>query len=154
MGVGGHGADEHAWVAGDMVHAQAVAEDGAAGEGRAGVQREHGYALVGSETFAEQSTHQGALAGARRPGDAYRIALPAVAGEGRVQFTGGRGLALQQGDGASQGCPVATGDTGGEFRRADLRGGRAQSADRRKSTSESALGTGRGLVPHQMSWKM
>ena len=77
-----------------------------------------------------------------------------MTGEGSVEFAGRRGLAFQQGNGTGQRSPVALGDPGGEFRGADLRGGRAQSADRRKSTSESALGTGRGLVPHQMSWKM
>ena len=52
MGIGSHGADEHARVAGHVVHTQAVAEDGAAGERGAGVQRKHGYAFIRGEAFA------------------------------------------------------------------------------------------------------
>lgn len=154
MRVGGHGAHEDAWVARDMVHAQAVAEDGAAGERGAGVQCKYGHTVICGKALAEQGTYQRALAGAGRASDADGVATPAMPSKRSVQFAGCRRLALQQGDSASQGRPVAIGDAGSKLCRTTLGGCRAQSADRRKSISESALGTGRGLVPHQMSWKM
>jgi len=63
-----------------LVHAQAVAEDGAAADRAGGVDGDDGDAAPAPGEFAQQGIDEGGLAGARRPGDADDV------GVGRERF--------------------------------------------------------------------
>ena len=107
-----HGADEDAAVIRVGLHADAVAQDSAAGEGGAGVDGQHADAEIARPQQAHQAVDQGALAGAGRPGHAQHVGVAAVA-EQRAEhgFIAG-GLVLSHRDGAPNGPWVATPDAG------------------------------------------
>ena len=62
---GGHGADVDALVQGDGFHADAVAEQGAAGEGAGGIDRDDRDSEPGGAVGGDQALDQGGLPGAR-----------------------------------------------------------------------------------------
>ena len=67
---GGHGADEDAAIAVMALHADAIAEDRAAGNAAGGIDSENADRLSLAAECARERVDQRALAGARRPGDA------------------------------------------------------------------------------------
>ena len=62
----GHAPDEHAVVAGVRLHADAVAEDRAAGERAGGIDGDDADRLAAPAQLQREPVHQRALAGARR----------------------------------------------------------------------------------------
>src|SRR5579872_1182423 len=98
----GHGADKDAGVGVMILHANAIAEDGSAGDAAAGID---GYYAHGAALFAEgagERIHERALAGAGRSGDAEdrgpararREVFEELAALGRTVLDGG-GMARQ-----------------------------------------------------------
>ncbi len=81
----GHGADEDSGIGVVLLHADTIAEDGAAGDPTAGVHGEDGESLPTLAQFQRERIHQRALARAGRAGDAHDAR---VAG-GRLQFPQG-----------------------------------------------------------------
>ena len=67
---GGHRADEDARIGVERLHADAVAEEGAAGVGAGRIDGEDAHRLAALAAEAGEAVDQGALAGARRAGDA------------------------------------------------------------------------------------
>ena len=67
---GGHGADVDALVQGDGFHADAVAEEGAAGERAGGIDRDHRHLEPGGAVGGDEALDQGGLPGPGRAGDA------------------------------------------------------------------------------------
>ena len=74
----GHRADVDVAVEGVVLHPHPVAEQGAAGERRRRVDRQHADALAGLAQLADQRVGRGGLADARRAGDADDLGVPGV----------------------------------------------------------------------------
>ncbi len=103
-----HGADEDAPIIGMRLHADAIAQDGAAGEGRAGVHRQDTHLQAALAQQAHQPIDQRALPGARRPGqadDGGTAGLPIERAEQRLVS---RQFVLYRGDSTSDGPDIAT----------------------------------------------
>src|ERR1039458_5620073 len=104
---GGHGTDEDAGGGGVLLHAYAVAQNGAAGGTAAGVYGEDGEGLALLAQLQRQGVHQRALAGAGGAGDADDAGMTG----GRRQFAerfAGLGIAvLDAGGKAGEGARVA-----------------------------------------------
>src|SRR5664280_992144 len=98
---GGHGTDEDAGVGVVLLHADAIAQNGAAGDAAAGVHGEDGDCLAPLAQLPGEGVHQRAFARAGRAGDADDARL---AGEG-LEFTQG-----------FQGLGIAVLDSGGQTR--------------------------------------
>ncbi len=105
---GGHGTDEDAGVVVVALHADAVAEEGAAGAHAGGVDGDDGDGEAGGADGGEELIGKGALAGAGGTGDAddKRAAGGREAGDGLTGFG--------EGAGTGQGAAVAGVETGGE----------------------------------------
>ena len=109
-----HGADEDAGVGMMLLHADAVAEDGAVGERAGGVD---GDDADGAGLAAEVSgdlIDEGAFAGTGRAGDAENEGAAGVGEKGGDEFAGGGGLIFDGGGGAGEGTGVAGEDAGQE----------------------------------------
>lgn len=94
---GGHAADEDVGVTGEFHHADAVAEDGTAAEGAAGIDGDNGYFVLAVAEFADEVGEEGAFAGTGSAGDADDVGVAGVemefgevaAGDGHVVFDEG-----------------------------------------------------------------
>ena len=103
----GHAADEDVGVAGQLLHADAVAEDRAAGEGAAGVDGDDADALVAPPQFARQLHHERALARAGRAGESDDVRVAAVGVQLREDALRLRARGSRSGDDTRQRAPVA-----------------------------------------------
>ena len=95
---GGHRADEDARVEEVLGEADPVAEQGAAGEGAGGVDREHRDLALGLAQLRGQRTDQGALADPGRPGEADDPRLAGARVDLAHQLPAGRVVGLDQRD--------------------------------------------------------
>jgi hypothetical protein len=82
----GHRADEDLVARAVLVHAQAVAEDGAAADRAGRIDGDDGDAAPALREFADQGVDEGGLAGARRPGDADDVGAAAARRQFGHQF--------------------------------------------------------------------
>ena len=74
MAACGHRADEHAGVGGVVLHPNAIAEDRPSGEGRRGIDREHGDLELERAQVADDRARQRRLARSGRTGEPDRVA--------------------------------------------------------------------------------
>ena len=110
----GHRADEDAAVGVEIDHADAIAEDGAAGERRGRIDGDDSDALLLRAVVLRQRRHERRLAGAGRAGDADDARAAGSGIElGQEELRVGS-FALDEGDGAAEGAEVAGDDVGGE----------------------------------------
>jgi hypothetical protein len=98
VAAGGHRADVDVAVERVVLHPDPVAEQGAAGERRRGVDREHAHALAGRAQLADQCRGRGGLAHARRAGDADDLGVTGVRRERGHHLAQQRRLVLDQRD--------------------------------------------------------
>src|ERR1035437_3899410 len=98
---GGHGTYEDAGIGVVLLHAYAVAQNGAAGGAAAGVDGEDGEGLALFAQLQRQGVHQRALAGSRRAGDADDAGMASF----RLKFTE-----------SFEGLGIAVLDAGGDSR--------------------------------------
>ena len=102
-----HGADVHARVEEVVREADAVAEQRPLGEGRAGVDRQHGHLAVASARVLDQAADERRLADPGRPREAHNRGVPRV----RIDLANERPalgiVVLDQRDRARQGTLVA-----------------------------------------------
>ena len=103
----GHAADEDLGVARQLLHADAVAEDRAAGEGAAGVYGDDADALLPLAELAGQLGHERALARSRRAGEADDVRVAAVGMQPRQHRARFGRAVLDERDDASQRAAVA-----------------------------------------------
>src|SRR5438046_615407 len=89
------------------LHANAVAENRAAGVGAGGIDGNDSHAVVFFSEFLRQLINQRALARARRSGDAYSLGLTRVGKEFFEQINPLGSVILDDGDGASERPGVA-----------------------------------------------
>ena len=112
----GHRADEDAGVEEVLGEADPVAEQGAAGEGAGGIDREHRDLAVGLAQLAGEGADQGALADPGRAGEADDAGLAGARVDLADQLPAGRVVGLDQGDRPRQGALVAGQQALGERR--------------------------------------
>src|SRR5690606_26972154 len=105
-----HRAEEHAAIAGEVLHADAVAEDGAVREGRRGVDGDDPDSATALPLLAGQCTDEGGLAGAGGTGDADGMRVAGARVERCLDLAAGRRVRLDERDRAGQCPPVTTDD--------------------------------------------
>ncbi len=110
----GHRADEHAGVEEVIGEADAVAEQGALGEGARGVDREHRHLTLGLAQLRGQRADQGALADARGAGEADDAGLAGARVDLADELPTGGVVGLDQRDRPRQGALVAGNEALGE----------------------------------------
>ena len=104
---GGHGAGVEAGVTVAILETNAIAEDGAAGEGAGGVDGDDADGFAGIAKSAGEAVDEGALAGAGRAGDADAEGAAGVRETGGEQGGGFGCVVFDEGDGAGEGAGVA-----------------------------------------------
>src|SRR5215469_8086107 len=110
---GGHGADENAAVAGVTLHADAVAENGAARVRACGVDGHDADALFLLAIVRGEAIDQRAFARAGRAGNASEIGLTGMREELSQQILRFGGMIFNRGDGPGDGAHIAIEDLGG-----------------------------------------
>ena len=106
---GGHAADVNPGVEVMLLHADAVAQNGAAGEGAGGVHGDNADGLALLAGVRRQPVSEGALAGARRPGDADAVGAPKRGGDALHDVRDGGALSFHRRDEPCQ-CPLIPGE--------------------------------------------
>ena len=91
--VGGIAPDQ---FAGQVLHADAVTQDGSAAEGTGGVDGHHGHPLVRPPEFTNEGVGQGALPRSRRAGDAHHARAAGGVAYAPEQFLAGIGAGFHQ----------------------------------------------------------
>ena len=112
-----HAANEDAFVAVALRHPNAVAQDSAAADRAARIDRQHRDPAVADANCADQGVDQRALTDAGRPGNADHVRLAGLGVELSEGPLPGLVPLLQQGDQARQGSRIARADAIGQFHR-------------------------------------
>ena len=102
-----HGADEDAGVGVMLLHADAVAEDGAVGERAGGIDGDDADGAGLAAEVGGDLIDKGAFAGAGRAGDAENEGAASVGEQGGDELAGGWCLVFDGGGGAGEGTGVA-----------------------------------------------
>ncbi|WBL36171.1 hypothetical protein O0235_00690 [Tepidiforma flava] len=103
----GHGAHVDAGIHGDVLHADAVAEEGAVGEGAGGIDGDDGDGLAAAAKFGCERAGESALSGAGAAGDADDVGAAGVREEGADVIAAFEGAVFDAGDDAGERAAVA-----------------------------------------------
>ena len=95
-----HAADEDAGVGDVRLHADAIAENRAAGERAGGIDGDDADGLLGAAELRNQAIDERALAGPRRAGDADQVSASGLREDAADEIRPLRGFVLDQADGA------------------------------------------------------